>query len=719
MKARVLFVAAVLAVLVSVAWFVFRPDPTPLPYRFLDVCLGSEAAEGVLEPHATLGSDTRIAFEARTPWRCEVPFTPAPYSVLSYATGAPDGARGVKIRVSFDARIGRTRILHEGTRAGPGDSPSWDEVKIDLASFSRSPGRIIFETDPGADPGLPFFVAEPIAFVPEKFPQGNLLLILLDTLRADRVGFNGYRRPTTPVLDALAMEGTVFTKAYSPSSWTRPSTATLLTGLEPFEHHVHTGTSRIPMDLATLASRLREAGYMTSAISRNPNVLPLYGFDRGFQKFVDAESVNWGKTTDVSSLVDLALAELERIRHQSFFLYLHINQIHAPYGPPDKYRRSVAGEEKGPSDFYDGDIRFVDAELGRLWERMRSLGLDDRTLLAVVSDHGEEFGEHGSGSHGVTLYEEVIRIPLFMRWPGKIPAAERIDRAVRLSKVMPTLLALLEIESPDQRARSLLSERAKSEASDPNLFHYVIDTSARRIHAASDGRWKYISTIRPIAKEELYDLERDPGEHRNLVSMEPAQTERLAGFLQRRMLMSRPGLRVRVVSNSDEPRQIRVKLRTDGRFTGIWTDNVEGNSGDMVRISSDENILEMVASVVNSPTYASKPALPEPEAIPIRVPDVDEIGFTLEPPDSQVEFEVLSEGSVVVPPYLRVGHRSFPLKGNFKGNDPTLAIRTVPTLQTPEGRPAVFIYSVSAGSKVEGPIPPEIQDRLRALGYVE
>ena len=658
-----------------------------------------------------MGSETRLSMASVTPWRCKIPFTPGGKSALTFALGTPGAKARLRVRVSFVGPLWRSRVVYRGTTDPQGGSPDWQDVSVDLSSLPRRPGHLLLEVGGSDARETPFYLAEPVIFRPQAHPSRNLVLVLLDTLRADHVGFGGYRRPTTPRLDALASEGTVFTRAYAPSSWTRPSTATLLTGLAPSDHGVHTRRGRLPDSLSTLAGRLRAGGWATSALSSNPNVLPYWGFDRGFERFVDVNSEDWPRNDDVRRMVGLAMDELERIRNRPFFLYLHVNQIHAPYIPPEADRRAVAGEGSRPVDRYDGEIRFTDQEVGRFWDRLRSLGLADRTLLVVVGDHGEEFGEHGGVYHGTTLYEEVLKVPLFLRYPSVVPSGRRIDRRVRLVQLMPTILSLLNVQSPGLRPRSLLQPPDGKEADRPAIDYFTLDLDERLMQAVLDGRWKYIAALRPARKEELYDLGSDPGERRNLAAVEAAQRTRLAELLEQYLAKSRPGLRVRLSAGPGEKRDLGVLIETSGRIREVWKEGFHPN--DRIEIERGEQSLRIRAGITGREERVEQLG----RLVPMRYPDVGIVGLSIDPPDSTVNVRLISPDHGPGSENVRIGSREAATQDRFKANDPALSVSLASILAAPEGQPPVWIYRVPPPREART-IPRDIEERLRALGYV-
>jgi len=708
---RLLGLVLALALLGWLGWRLLHPPPTPLPARLIERC-EAQAVRSSRHTYVSLGPETRRASSAKTPWRCDAPFTPGGEARLALALGTEAGVARPRLRVSFVGAIGRTRILREDPRRRPGPRPGWQDLSFDLSSLPHRRGRLRIEVGTDAGVGVPFHLAEPVLFRPVALPSPNLVVILLDTLRADRVGFAGYSRPTTPALDAIAAGGTIFTHAYSFCSWTRPSTTTLLTGLEPPDHRVDGRAHHVPEALVTLAEHLREAGYATSAFSSNPNVIPYWGFDQGFERFLDFQSENWARNDDVAGMVDLVLQELDRVRNRPFFLYLHINQIHSPYAPPAAHLRAVRGDPGRPSDLYDGEIRFTDAELGRLWDRLRGLGLDKRTLLVVVGDHGEEFQEHGGDYHGKTLYEEVLRVPLFLRWTGVVPEGRRIERRVGLAAVMPTVLSLLHLPGAAARRSTLLSVPDSAEKEPAAPFYFSLDHDGRLLYAVSDGRWKYIRTMRPSQGEELYDLAADPKELHNQVQVEREERGRLGTLLEQRLSAHRPGLQIRLSAGIAESRKIRLNLRTSGRIKRVKTEGME--PGDRAQVGEDGQSVTIEATAAGRVVRIEELG----RLVPRTFADVDQIAVLVDPPDSTIAVTGAVEGGPVPVGAARLGRRDLALPLRFEGDDPALDVPAVEVREAAEGKPPVWIYRNPAAVGVDGKMPRSIEERLRALGYV-
>ncbi len=373
----------------------------------------------------------------------------------------------------------------------------------------------------------------------------NLVLVTIDTLRADRLGCYGSTTVATPNLDRLAREGAMAPQVAVHVPLTRPSHVSLLTGLLPAEHGVRDNVSpplsaRVP----TLAETLRSAGFRTGAFVSSIVLSRQSGLARGFETYDDRFE---GERSDVRFLntiqkrgdrtLEPALRWLEENRAAGrLFAWVHLYDPHDPYEPPEPYATRYAGRP------YDGEVAWSDELVGRLDAALRRLGLARDTLLVVTSDHGEGLGEHGETVHGFFLYQTTTAVPLLVRGPGVVPGG-RLAVTARTIDVLPTALDLLGLAVPavmKPSGRSLAAalrgpatlaeEPATAESLLPLLHFGWSDLRSLR-----EGRWKYIQAPRP----ELYDLQEDPGEMRNLAADQPARAEALRAALSRRLAQER------------------------------------------------------------------------------------------------------------------------------------------------------------------------------------
>ena len=393
-------------------------------------------------------------------------------------------------------------------------------------------------------------------------PRPNILLIVIDTARADRFSFNGYAKETSPRIAALAREGTLYTNAYTPPPWTLPAHASLFTGLYPSAHGADAGNLRLDDDLPFLAKSLQSAGYLTV----------------GYTGLVTLRIDRWLTWR----------SEHPGARGQPFFIFVNYFEPHLPYNPPEPERSRFLSSPADPgavdrlrrfkhpaevkqilgagdlteddfrvlSDLYDGEIAYVDRRVGEIVNLLRREEILDSTLVAVTSDHGEMLGEHGLIDHKLSIHEPLLRIPMVVRYPARFPAGRRIETPVMLQDLHPTILRIAGVDPvPDDRAGAVGSrpeagilpgltmardpvgrEEAARGGEPPGIAEYArpteflevmrtvvpdVDTSpwdrtlvayrsgSDKLHWASDGRHL------------LFDLESDPGETDDLVARPP------------------------------------------------------------------------------------------------------------------------------------------------------------------------------------------------------
>ena len=369
----------------------------------------------------------------------------------------------------------------------------------------------------------------------------NIILITLDTTRADRMGFLGSKRGLTPNLDSLAQQAAVFSRAYSQVPLTTPSHATILTGTYPQFNHVSDLGSPLEKDLPYLPDILRQHGYRTAAFVGSqvldPKGAAAPGFDRGFETY-DAPFHIRGQGEDRyhsverrgMTVVDSALEWLDQHPQGPFFLWLHFYDPHDPYDPPPPFKAQYAASP------YDGEIAYVDSAVGKLLTTLRSRGLYDQSLIVAVADHGEAFGEHGEWSHGLFLYDETIHVPLLIKLPGTGSLHSLIETRVGLVDIAPTLLQEAGIAAPAaMQGQSLLELlKPKSNAAAHDRPEYAVTDYPYRAFGWSSLRsWragKYLYIAAP--QRELYDQPLDPEASRNLVNSAPSVADTMAAQLE-------------------------------------------------------------------------------------------------------------------------------------------------------------------------------------------
>ena len=374
------------------------------------------------------------------------------------------------------------------------------EIVLSLSLAAEKPGTLGFWGSPTVRSRVAAPGRAAARVAPVEAPQG-VILIWADTLRRGHLGLHGYGRPTTPALDRLAAEGTVFRDCVGQASWTKVATPTLLTSLYPTSHTVHDFTDRLPSSATTLAAVFREAGYATLSFSSILFTGHFTNLHRGFEEVHESGSLPDAESSKTArEYVDRLLPWLDAHRDVPFFVFLHVSDPHDPYRPYPPYdtlwadpaRRAKHEREAErlkkfiadpllrnfgmPSwtelekagldarayvaadvDWYDGSIRAMDTEIGRLVERLRGLQLDGRTLLVFTGDHGEEFLEHGRMFHGQSVYGELTNLPLVFWRPGVVPSGAVVERTVGTIDIMPTLLEMSGLRVPPQaQGRSLV-----------------------------------------------------------------------------------------------------------------------------------------------------------------------------------------------------------------------------------------------------------------------
>ena len=416
----------------------------------------------------------------------------------------------------------------------------------------------------------------------------SIILISIDTLRADHLGSYGYHRPTSPAIDALAKDGVLFQQAINTGGGTLPVHMSMMTSLPPVVHDVWPANGRrLDERRTTLAEQLRERGYITAGFVDAGYMRGKFGFDDGFDRYDD-------RGGHMAEIMPKVYNWLRKHRTERFFLFLHTYDVHSswdrlPYDSPEPYNRlfdpdysgtftgciggvcasrlfqSLAtrfhiGELKPKEVFaegdleyvvalYDGGVRYVDDQLALFFQNLRELGLYDRSLIILTSDHGEEFLEHGQLLHRQN-YEEVAHVPLIMKLPGSAAAGRRVPALVSSLEIMPTILAVAGIEAnPEIQGFSLLP---LVDGAEPPTSSVLV---AARNEKLRTPRWSLFAGNK--APTELYDLEADPGERVNVLDGFPEVADAL--YNQFRQIRDRE-LKLQQAVASGEPVAPRAKL---------------------------------------------------------------------------------------------------------------------------------------------------------------
>ncbi|MGH9335810.1 MAG: sulfatase, partial [Vicinamibacteria bacterium] len=505
----------------------------------------------------------RESIVARAPESIKIPIDVPPQPMLQLAFGIVDDAP-VTFRVAAD-----DRTLVEQTLSTP---YRWEERTIDLADFAGRPAALTLSLDSEHEGAIGVW-GNPV--VRQRDPvrpggaPGGVILIWADTLRQDHLSVYGYERETTPVLKRFASEGVSFQNNISQATWTKVSSPSLLTSLYPSTHGVKDFSDYLPSSAVTLAEVYREAGYATVSFASNLFTGQFTNLHQGFEELHEDGSLpEAGSSKTSREYVDRLTRWLERNRDVPFFMFVHLYDPHDPFEPRPPYNSLWADSTRKeqhekelenvrafiqeplaklfgmPSrkemekagidpeahvqftkDWYDGSIRGMDAEMGRVLERLRELGIDETTLVVFTADHGEEFLEHGGTFHGQSVYGELTRVPLLFRWPGGLPEGARIEAVTETIDVMPTLLSLSGIALPEGlqgqslvhllkgnesgfKVRPAISEKKATKNSEGAPWptdtesYSIVDSGFKLIHnrIRKEGAPEY----------ELYDVLKDP-----------------------------------------------------------------------------------------------------------------------------------------------------------------------------------------------------------------
>jgi arylsulfatase A-like enzyme len=592
-------------------------------------------------------------------------------------------------------------------------------AEVDLSRFAGRDRELVLEThgyEETGDPARAFWGAPTVTSERQKAPL--VIVYLVDTLRADHTGVYGYARPTTPQLDAFAKDAVVFDAAIAHASWTKPSVASILTSRLPNRHRAVQLRDALDPGNPTIAKRLSARGFSTGAAIANSVI---YGeesaFDPGFDVFagLHGEDDRPSKLVGADVVVDSALAFLRSRRGLPTFLYVHTMDPHVPYAPPAPFdmmfephpSEGHPGQDprtdyKEPLDRdrmiaqYDGDVAFGDREFGRFVRELRKDGLYDDALVVFLADHGEEFLDHGLWLHGRSLFDELIRVPLVVKFPGNAGKGRRVAEQVQLVDVLPTVLEAVKVPLPGDIAGRPLQEAVRG-AGKPRPALAEISHRGFVAHGVRTDVDKFIRRFSPDDDELYFDLAKDPREKVNRAS-ENASRVRLLQAQAEAVMASNP---FRYVVQLAAPGRYALRLETHGWFEGIETTGF----GPEERWSSVGN--------GRAVELAARPRAGAPR----------EIGFTVRPVGAPVRVSGTRDGRPLRAGDLLVGGTAFapdafpfrlPDIESETDNDRGLALFTPP----PPSRPGVRVWLTLPPGRTIGEMDPATRERLKALGYV-
>jgi choline-sulfatase len=484
----------------------------------------------------TVGAVKRKALYSRAPGKLSFYVEVPAKASLSFRVGQAEGS-GATAKVRVTAEGEQPQEVFEQALAG-----QWHERVVSLAPFAGKAVRIelIAEGAGGVGWASPSIVV-PEVEVAKAEPAKHVIVLTIDTLRADRIRpYTPKSRVETPALDQFAKEGTVFVNAQSPENWTKPSVASILTGLYPMTHRTKQSESKLPKDATMISELFKKEGFATGTFLANGYVSDKFGFAKGWDHYTNYIREN--KITEAANVFKEAAAWVEKNKDQRMFVYIQTIDPHVPYDPPAEFLKMYdAGEyggqvkprktpdlleraKRNPPDvvfndrdrarleaLYDGEISYHDAHFAKFIERLQQLGIYDQTHFVITSDHGEEFFDHGSYGHGHSVYQELLHVPLIVRQAGVVPAGQRIEETVGTLDIAPTVLAAAGLSVPvfmegvDRNAHM----RGAAPALPAVAFSDFLDD--RRVIKA--GNYKLILSG---VNSTFFDLGKDRGEKREI-----------------------------------------------------------------------------------------------------------------------------------------------------------------------------------------------------------
>jgi len=478
-------------------------------------------------------------------------------TTLSYYVEVPDSGRlvfGVGGEAEATAHV-RVQVTPEGGTASDawsGDAAGrWSDASVDLAAYAGQVVRLDLITEGAGSGRIAWSVPSVMVPAPEVTTEPaeirNVVVLLIDTLRASKLrAYNPSSRVETPTLDDLVAHGTLFERASSPENWTKPSVASVLTGLTPMTHGAKTDAARLPASADMVSEAFDNAGFATGSFIANGYVSDRFGFDQGWDHYTNM--IRESRSTEAEDVFREAGDFIEQ-RHtaERFFVYVQTIDPHVPYDPPAEYlarydsrtdytgmvapRRThelLEGAKRRPptvtfdaSDrrrllaLHDGEITYHDHWFGQFIERLRTMGVLDETLIVITSDHGEEFDDHGSWGHGHSVYQELLGVPLIFWRPGAVPENRRITHPVSTLNIAQTVLDFANVEGmPRAEGRSLLPEIVRGELPPYPAANFSDMLDDRRVVRIRD--WKMVLNG---SNTKLFNLATDPGEEHELTDM--------------------------------------------------------------------------------------------------------------------------------------------------------------------------------------------------------
>ncbi|MFC2161058.1 sulfatase-like hydrolase/transferase [Acidobacteriota bacterium] len=496
--------------------------------------------------------------------------------------------KGVRFSVLIDFD-GTQSILFEETLSVPSleERQIYVQKTLDLSSYQGTV-RLSFETS--GEKGIFSFWTNPVIY-PEEKSNSQVILISIDTLRADHLGVYGYERETSPNIDSLASESAMFANVYASSPWTLTSHVSLLTALNSVNHQVYQDNEKMDPDLVTAAEMMRVNDYFCSAFTGGGFVSSVFGFADGFDSYYErTDEVLLDKAAELN-FRDVA-RWIDSNKNKNYFLFIHTYQPHDPYACPAPYKTLFLSEKSKWShinlnghlggknaifkklpeedrqniiDLYDAEIRYTDEKLiGPLVQKLKDMALYDKTMIIFTSDHGEEFYDHKGWGHGQNLYDESLKVPLLIKFPNSKYLGSKVEHIVSLVDVLPTILDEMNIDSLQNEFDGLsLIPLLEGKEKKDRIFLSDVGENILNLHlpqkiATNEGGKKLILNKSPSSQNmdyfrypppstkaiELFNLSVDPGEYSNIVDKESSTANRILNRIEaiyRNPKRKRPG----------------------------------------------------------------------------------------------------------------------------------------------------------------------------------
>jgi arylsulfatase A-like enzyme len=556
-----------------------------------------------------------------------------------------------------------------------------------------------------------------------------VVLIVIDALRPDHLGCYGHERPTSPVIDALAANSILFETAISAAPWTKTSFSSFLTSLYPFQHGVGGWSQIMPDSIVTLPEVLGEHGYSTMAVINMLGITGRFKVLKGIDEVSAAAKYKRDATKATSDAIEI-MSKAE----PPFFILIHYYDVHWPYRPPAKYVDMIrigddidpfavkdavqrSGLERPPQEMidreillYDACIRYTDTEIGEVLDFLDGAGLRDETVVIITSDHGEAFWEHGAGSHGWTVHDEEIKVPLIFNNRSLYPTARRIDEQVSLLDLVPTITEIAGASDSHHREGRDLGPLIRKGAFEPAPGRFLptdLDLAESTLKKTPDTRgirsqdWKII--LEPATSlVQLYNLRDDPEEADNLWGRAGAIGDSLAAMAQQIPGSSLNGWRVGFTGAGSITASFRVEVEVEEghKLTGV--EKLVVGAGEAIRLSDDRTAFHFG----------------------IRPWQQQIVLFDTEPPRARIRFDISGSGKELGD-VVYTGIRGTVPLGKAFTLDRDAAFGTPEVLDTNRraGLPGVYVWWLPGGkatvARETTELTPEEIQRLKALGYIQ